>query len=56
MRNVSLSRIECGPTTLRVCLSCQKETPHQIRAGAGATVKICVRCLERALLYEETRD
>lgn len=44
------------PKTLRYCQTCRKETPHQLRQGAGMVVTICVPCLERALSYELDRD
>src|SRR4051812_47429333 len=43
-------------TTLRYCNTCQKETPHEIRAGVGRTAKLCVECSERALMNELERD
>ena len=42
--------------TLRYCKVCQKETPHEIRAGAGITARPCVECMERGLKYELDRD
>jgi len=44
------------PKTLRFCQTCHRETPHQLRQGAGVIVKLCVPCLERALSYEQDRD
>lgn len=44
------------PKILRQCRTCGKETPHQIRQGAGVNVTLCVPCLERALSYELDRD
>ncbi len=44
------------PKTLRHCRTCGKETPHQLRQGAGVVVSLCVPCLERALTYELDRD
>lgn len=44
------------PKTLRYCQTCQRETAHQLREGAGVVVSICVPCLERALKYELDRD
>ena len=44
------------PKILRHCRACGKETPHQIRQGAGVVVTLCVPCLERALTYELDRD
>ena len=44
------------PKTLRYCPTCQRETSHQLRQGAGVVVTICVPCLERALSYELDRD
>ena len=46
----------CPGLTLRYCKNCQKETPHEIRAGAGMTARICVECTERGLKYELDRD
>ena len=44
------------PKTLRLCRTCGKETPHQLRQGSGVIVTLCVPCLERALSYELDRD
>lgn len=44
------------PKTLRLCRTCGKETPHQLRQGAGVVITLCVPCLERALSYELDRD
>ena len=44
------------PRTRRVCKSCGKETPHQVRSGAGVIATVCIPCLERALQYELDRD
>ena len=44
------------PKTLRYCQTCRKETPHQLREGAGVVVTLCVQCLDRALSYELERD
>lgn len=44
------------PKTLRLCRTCAKETPHQLRQGSGVVVSLCVPCLERALSYELERD
>ncbi|HXK05204.1 MAG TPA: hypothetical protein VMS37_22570 [Verrucomicrobiae bacterium] len=44
------------PRTLRYCKICQRDTPHEIRSGAGVIVRICVACLERTLRYELERD
>ena len=38
------------PTAMKFCPTCQMETPHQFRGfGGGGSVRVCVRCLERAL-------
>jgi hypothetical protein len=47
---------ELLPTTIRFCRSCERETPHQIRAGDGVVAVICIPCLGRALTYELERD
>lgn len=47
---------EAWPKTLRLCRTCGKETPHQLRQGSGVAVSLCVPCLERALSYELDRD
>ena len=44
------------PKTLRYCKLCAKETPHEIREGAGVVATFCVRCVQRALSYELDRD
>jgi hypothetical protein len=44
------------PKTLRYCKLCQKETPHEIRVGAGVVAKFCVACMERELFYELEKD
>jgi len=44
------------PRTFRFCHVCSKETPHQIRAGAGINAILCLPCLERVLHYELDRD
>ena len=36
-------------TTLSYCVTCQRETPHELRRCEGSRVKICARCLERVL-------
>jgi hypothetical protein len=39
---------------LKFCPTCQAETQHRLRAIGGAgSVRICVRCLERALQLED---
>ena len=52
----SIESTRTWPKTLRYCRTCSKETPHQIRQGAGVVVTLCVPCLERALTYELDRD
>ena len=52
----SIETTTAWPKTLRHCRACGKETPHQIRQGAGVVVTLCVPCLERALTYELDRD
>jgi hypothetical protein len=44
------------PQIFRYCATCQRETRHQQREGAGVVVTICVPCLERALSYELDGD
>jgi len=44
------------PKTLRYCKVCRRDTPHQIRAGAGVIARICIVCLERVLGHELDRD
>jgi hypothetical protein len=44
------------PRILRFCKTCQKQTPHEIRTGAGVAAAICIACLQRALNYELSRD
>jgi hypothetical protein len=36
-------------TTLSYCVTCRRETPHELRRCEGSRVKICARCLERVL-------
>ena len=40
------------PYAPRYCEVCQRKTPHEIRAGAGLTAKMCVTCLETGRRYE----
>jgi hypothetical protein len=44
------------PYTLRFCKVCRKETPHEIRSGAGLTAKMCMKCLADGRRYELDRD
>ena len=44
------------PRTLRYCKVCQKETSHEIRAGARVIARMCAECLKRALDYARSRD
>ena len=44
------------PKTIRFCRVCQKETQHEVRSGAGVIARMCLPCLERALIYELDRD
>lgn len=53
---VGMQTTAAWPKTLRYCRTCHKETPHQLREGAGVMVTLCVPCLERALSYEQDRD
>ena len=48
--------VEPLPRTLRFCKTCQKQTSHEIRAGAGVIAAICTMCIARALRYELDRD
>lgn len=34
---------------VRYCVTCHEDTPHELRVCDGAFVRICARCLERAL-------
>ena len=44
------------PREIRYCRSCQKETAHEIRFGAGVIATMCVPCLESVLRGQlETR-
>ena len=52
----SIETTKSWPKTMRFCRICSKETPHQIRQGAGVVVTLCIPCLERALTYELDRD
>ncbi len=38
------------PAELQSCGICQQKTRHEIRNCDGALVKICVQCLERAMI------
>jgi|KBSMisStandDraft_5_1062788.scaffolds.fasta_scaffold330172_2 hypothetical protein len=40
------------PRTLRYCNICQKETPHEVRTGAGVVARLCVECLNARLNFE----
>lgn len=44
------------PKTIRYCRVCQKDTPHEIREGAGVVATFCVPCVQRTLSYELDRD
>jgi hypothetical protein len=44
------------PKTLRFCPTCERDTPHKLLAREGAVVKLCIYCLDRAMLYELDRD
>jgi len=44
------------PRTQRLCKTCGKYTPHQVRSGAGVIATVCIPCLERALQHELDRD
>ncbi len=44
------------PKTIRYCRTCQKDTPHEIREGAGVIATFCLPCVDRALSYELDRD
>lgn len=37
------------PTALRCCVVCQQDTPHQLYRCEETFVRVCTRCLERAL-------
>jgi len=45
-----------APKTFRYCPLCGKETPHEIREGAGVVATLCVPCLDRAVTYELDRE
>jgi hypothetical protein len=47
--------LECF-TTLRLCKTCKRETPHEIHTGEGCKAYICIPCKQRGELYEQTRD
>jgi DNA-directed RNA polymerase subunit RPC12/RpoP len=47
---------EKSVTTLRLCQTCKKETPHEIHTGDGCRCYVCVPCKQRAELYEQNRD
>jgi len=47
---------EVMPKTIRFCRVCQKDTPHEVRSGAGVIARMCIPCLERALTYELDRE
>jgi hypothetical protein len=47
---------EMRPKTIKYCKVCERDTPHQIRDGQGLVARICVLCLNRALIYELDRD
>jgi len=47
---------ETYPHALRYCKVCRQVTPHEIRAGAGLTAKMCVKCLESGRNYELDSD
>jgi hypothetical protein len=44
------------PRILGYCRCCELETPHEIHTADGMSITLCVRCLERAVLYEMDRD
>lgn len=44
------------PRTTKYCKICQKDTPHEIRAGSGVIATICIPCLRRTLDYDLERD
>ena len=44
------------PRTLRYCKVCQKETTHEMRAGAKVIARMCAECLQRALQHALDRD
>ena len=45
-----------APRIIRLCETCRKETAHAICQLGKDTVRVCVACLQRAELYEETRE
>jgi hypothetical protein len=51
----SQANVAC-PRILRRCRRCERETPHEVRSVDGMNISVCVRCVERALLYELDRD
>jgi hypothetical protein len=48
--------VEELPTILRYCRRCEGQTPHEIHTANGMRIAVCVRCSDRALLYELDRD
>jgi hypothetical protein len=40
-------KTEKHPSVLRYCVTCQQDTPHELRICECAFVRICARCLER---------
>ena len=42
-------KTEKHPSVLRYCVTCQQDTPHELRICECAFVRICARCLERVL-------
>ena len=40
------------PRALRFCKICQKETPHEVRTGAGLVARMCVECLNALLNFK----
>jgi len=41
---------------LQLCRRCGRETAHEVQSADGINVKVCLRCVERAMLYELDRD
>jgi hypothetical protein len=37
------------PTTLSYCVTCQKDTPHELLSCEEGFIKVCEECVERAL-------
>ncbi len=37
--------------TSTYCRTCGRDTPHEVRGCAGASVQICRRCLERIMAH-----